>query len=225
VQNESGYVRTTMRRTIVKVLLVGLLVMLASAGAIFAASPGGSQSNKTKGVTIQVNPSSRTADQGNSVSYSVSLTSVNGFSGAITPTVSGLPGSTTAAYAPASATLTSGKSATVTLTVATSAFTPEGKSDLTIATAGGASQATGVVVQLYVQSSKKTFSISGNLITPLAPGATIPLNLSFANPNNKSLGLTSLSVSITGITRTPAAGAAGRHAPTRILRSRGGKLT
>jgi hypothetical protein len=155
-----------------------------------------------------VNPSSRTVDRGGSVSYSVSLTSVNGFSGTVTPTVSGLPASTTAAYAPASATLTSGKSATVTLTVTTSASTPEGKSDLTIATAGGASQATGVVVQLYVQSSKKTFSISGNLTTQLTPGATIPLNLSITNPNNKGLALTSLSVSVSGITRTQAAVAA-----------------
>ncbi|MDR7161850.1 hypothetical protein [Arthrobacter sp. BE255] len=210
MQNESGYFRTAMRRTTtaVKVLLVGLLVMLVSAGTIFAAGQGGSQGNK-QGVTIQVNPSSRTVDRGEPVSYSVSLTAANGFSGSITPTVSGLPANTTAAFAPASVTPGSGKTATVVLTVATSATTPEGKSDLTIATAAGASQAAGVVVQLYVQSSKKTFSISGNLGAPLTPGATIPLNLSFSNANNKSLALSSLSVSIAGITRTQAAVAAG----------------
>lgn len=211
MQNESGYFRTAMRRTTtaVKVLLVGFLVMLVSAGTIFAASQGGSQGNKTKGVTIQVNPTSRTVDRGDPVSYSVSLTSVNGFSGSVTPTVSGLPASTTAAFAPASVTLGSGKTATVVLTVATSATTPEGKADLTIATAAGASQATGVVVQLHVQSSKKTFSISGNLGSPLTPGATIPLNVSFANTNNKGLALSSLSVTIASITRTQAAVAAG----------------
>jgi hypothetical protein len=201
VQNESGYFRTT---TAVKVLLVGLLVMLVSAGTLFAASQG----SKTKGVTVQANPSTRTVDQGDPVTYAVSLTSTNGFSGTVTPTVSGLPPSTTAVFAPASVTLASGKSATVTLTVATSASTPEGKADLTIATAAGTSQATGVVVQLVVQSSKKIFSISGNLTTPLTPGATVPLNLSIANPNNKGLALTSLSVSITGITRTQNAVAA-----------------
>ncbi|MEW9871936.1 hypothetical protein [Arthrobacter sp. HS15c] len=210
MQNESGYFRTAMRRTTtaVKVLLVGLLVMLVSAGTIFAASQGGSQGNK-QGVTIQVNPSSRTVDRGDAVSYSVSLTSANGFSGSVTPTVSGLPASTTAAFGPAPVTLGSGKTATVVLTVTTSATTPEGKSDLTIATAAGASQAAGVVVQLYVQSSKKTFSISGNLGTTLTPGAAIPLNLSVSNPNNKGLALSSLSVSIAGITRTPGAVAAG----------------
>lgn len=189
-------------------LLVGLLVMLVSAGTIFAASQGGSQGNKAKGVIIQMNPSSRTVGRGEPVSYSVSLTSTNGFSGSVTPTVLGLPANTTAAFAPASVALASGKTATVTLTVATSASTPEGKADLTIATAAGTSQATGIVAQLFVQSSKKTFDISGDLGTPLTPGATVPLNLSLGNSNNKSLALNSLSVSITGITRTQAAVAA-----------------
>lgn len=207
VQNDSGYFRTVMRRTTTaaKVLLVGLVVMLVSAGTIFAASQGGSQGNKIKGVTIQVNPSSRTIDRGDPVNYSVSLTSTNGFSGSVTPSVSGLPASTSAAFAPTSVTLASGKTATVTLTVATSASTPDGKADLTIATAAGASQAAAVVVQLYVQSSKKTFSISGNLGAQLTPGARVPLNLAFANPNNKSLALNSLSVSITGVTRIQSA--------------------
>jgi hypothetical protein len=210
VQNTSGYFRTATRRTTtaVKVLLLGLLVMFVSAGSIFAASQGGSQGNKS-GVTIQVSPSTRTADQGGTASYTVSLTSTNGYSGNVTPTVSGLPANTTAAFAPTSVTLTSGKSTTVTLTVATQATTPDGKADLTIATGAGTSQATGVVVQLIVPASKKTFTISGNLGTPLSPGATIPLNLTITNPNNKSLALSSLFVSVASVTRTQAAVAAG----------------
>jgi len=192
----------------VKVLLLGLLVMFVSAGSIFAASQGGNQGNKA-GVTIQVNPSTRTADQGSSASYAVSLTSASGYSGSVTPTVSGLPASTTAAFSPSSVTLTSGKSAAVTLTVVTQATTPDGKADLTIATAAGISQATGVVVQLIVQASRKTFTISGNLGTPLSPGATIPHNLSISNPNNKSLALSSLTVSVASVSRTQAALAAG----------------
>lgn len=203
MQNTSGYFRTA-----VKVLLVGLLVMFVSAGSIFAASQGGNQGNKS-GVTIQVNPATRTVDQGGTASYAASLTSANGFSGNVTPTVSGLPANTTAAFAPSFVTLTSGKSATVTLTVVTQATTPDGKADLTIATAAGTSQASGVVVQLVVQASKKTFTISGNLGVPLSPGATVPLNLSITNPNNKSLALSSLSVSVASVTRTQAAVAAG----------------
>ncbi len=215
MQNESGYFRTIMRRTTTaaKVLLVGLAVMLVSAGTIFAAGQGGSQGSTTKGVTIQVNPASRTVDRGDPVSYSVSLSSNNGFSGSVTPTISGLPASTTAAFAPAAVTLASGKTATVTLTVTTTATTPDGKADLTVgATAGaaaGASQPAAVVVQLIVQSSNKTFSISGNLYPHLSPGATAPLNLTINNPTNKDLALTSLSVAITAINRTPAAVAAG----------------
>ncbi|MDQ0118409.1 hypothetical protein AB0280_00810 [Pseudarthrobacter sp902506025] len=210
MQNESGAVRAAVRRTTtsVRVLLVGLLITFASAGTIFAASQGGSQGNKA-GVTIQVNPASRTVNQGDSVSYTVSLTSANGFNGSVTPTVSGLPAGTTAAFAPSSVTLTSGKSASVALTVATQATTALGKADLTIATAANASQTTGVLVQLIVQAATKTFTISGNLDPPLTPGASMPLNLSFINPNNKALALSSLSVSITSITRTKAAVAAG----------------
>jgi hypothetical protein len=192
----------------VKVLVL-LLLLLISAGTIAAASQGGSQGNKAKGVTIQVNPSSRTVERGDPVNYSVSLTSTNGFSGGVSPTVSGLPASTTAVFAPASVMLASGKTATFTLTVATSANTPDGKADLTIGTAAGAGQADAVVVQLIVQSSNKTFSISGNLGTQLTPGSTLPLNLSISNPNNKNLALSSLSVAITAINRTPAAVAVG----------------
>jgi hypothetical protein len=215
VQNESGYFRTIMRRTTTaaKVLLVGLVMMLLSAGTIFAASQAGSQGDKAKAVTLQINPASRTVDQGDSVTYTLSLTSANGFGGTVTPTITGLPASTTAAFAPESVTLASGKSATVTLTVSTSATTPDSKSDLTVGAtipgAAGVSQPTAVVVQLQVKASNKTFSISGNLRTQLTPGATVPVNLAIANPNNKGLALTSLSVSITAITRTPAAVAAG----------------
>ena len=211
MHHESGTVNKTRHRTstALKALMVGLLVMLASAGTIFAASQGGSQSNKTRGVTIQVNPSSRTVNQGDPATYTVSLTSVNGYSGTVTPTLAGLPASSTAAFAPASVALASGKTTTLTLTVATSAATPDGKADLTIATAGGDNQAAAVVVQLYVQATKKTFGISGNLGSALTPGATVPLNLSFTNPNTKSLALNSVSVSISSIARTPAAVAAG----------------
>jgi len=190
------------------VLLTGLLITLVSAGTIFAASQDASQGNKTTVVTIQVNPSSRTTGQKDSVSYPVSLTANNAFSDTVTPTVSGLPANTTAAFTPASVALAPGKTATVLLTVVTSDSPPEGKSDLTIATAAGPSQATGIVVQLYVQSSRKTFGLSGDLGAPLSPGATVPLNLSISNPNNKSLSLSGLSVSITGISRTQAAIAA-----------------
>jgi hypothetical protein len=188
-----------------KVLIMGLLITLASAGTIFAAGLSGSQSTKNKAVVIQANPASRTLNQGDSASYTVSFTSANGFSGTVTPTVAGLPANTTAAFAPASVALSAGGTATVTLTVVTSATTPDGRAELAIATAAGDSQAAAVVVQLFVQPTKKTFSIAGDLSQPLSPGATVPLNLSFSNSNDKSLALNSLSVSIASVTRTQAA--------------------
>ncbi|MDQ0633168.1 hypothetical protein QFZ40_001077 [Arthrobacter pascens] len=185
-------------------ILAGLLVLAVSAGATFA----GTLSNKTTDVTIQVNHSRRTTGQNNSVSYPVSLTSNKGFSDTVTPTVSGLPANTTAAFAPASVVVAPGKTATVLLTVVTADSPPEGKAELTIATAAGTNQAAGVAVQLDVQSSGRTLTFSGDLGAPLSPGSSVPLNLSIYNPNNETLSLNGLSVSITDISRTEAAVAA-----------------
>jgi hypothetical protein len=53
-----------------------------------------------------------------------------------------------------------------------------------------------------------TVVFSGDPGVPLSPGATVPLDLSISNPNDKSLPLNGFSVSITGISQTPAAIAA-----------------
>ena len=192
-----------------KALLVGLLIIPTSAGAILVASQGPSQGNKATGVTIQASPSSQVISLNDSVIYPVSLTANNDFSGTISPTVSGLPVHTTAAFTPTTVQLAPGKTATILLTVMTSDSPAQGQAELTIATAASPSQATGITVQLNVQpSTNKTFAFSGDLDTPLSPGATVPLNVSISNPNNKTLTLNSLSVSITGIRRTEAALAA-----------------
>jgi len=48
----------------------------------------------------------------------------------------------------------------------------------------------------------KNFAISGNLSGLLAPGRTLPLQLSLTNPNKKSISVTNLSVTLQGVTRT-----------------------
>jgi len=53
-----------------------------------------------------------------------------------------------------------------------------------------------------------TVVFSGDPGVPLSPGATVPLDLSISNPNDKSLSLNRMSVSITGISQTQAAVAA-----------------
>jgi hypothetical protein len=115
--------------------------------------------------TLTVSPTSRTAMQGQSVTYTVTLTAVNGFNSPVTLGVSGLPGDTTGTFDPASVTPTV-QGATSTLTISTSgtgagalsgririsrAPTPTGTFTFTVAGSGGGltRQATG---QLIVQS-------------------------------------------------------------------------
>ncbi len=47
----------------------------------------------------------------------------------------------------------------------------------------------------------KTFSISGNAPITLIPGAGTPLNLTIANPNNYSITVTSITVTISSVTK------------------------
>lgn len=107
---------------------------------------------------LAASPASRTVAQGQSTTYAVTLTSVNGFSSAVTPSVSGLPAGASGSFSATPVTPTAGGAST-TLTVTTtgtggvsatttttgtdgeSATTPPGTSTLTITgTGGGVSQ-------------------------------------------------------------------------------------
>src|SRR5262249_4039827 len=68
---------------------------------------------RTPDFTVTASPASQTVSVGGSTTYAVSVTAVNGFSGAVLLSVTGLPAGTSAAFNPASIT-TSGSS---TLTV------------------------------------------------------------------------------------------------------------
>lgn len=209
MHNQPGSLRPSIRRArvAVKVLLLGVIVMLTSAGSLFAANPNGSQSGQ-KGIVVQVNPGSRAVTQGESVSYPIAVASSNGFSGAVTLSVSGLPSGATAAFSPASPTLTAGSTVQVTMTVGTSPDTPANKFDLTVVGKSGQIQSAGALTQLQVQQSIKQFSLSGNLSGLLAPGYSRALDLQIANPNNKNIALSALQVSIAEVVRTPGAMAA-----------------
>lgn len=78
-------------------------------------------------------PGSQTVTAGKSASSTVSVSPVNGFSGAVKLTVSGLPAKATATFTPA--TVAAGGSAT--LSIATAAATPAGSYTLTITGTSG----------------------------------------------------------------------------------------
>ncbi|MGC2696060.1 MAG: protease pro-enzyme activation domain-containing protein [Candidatus Angelobacter sp.] len=78
--------------------------------------------------TLAASPASQTVNQGNSVSYTVTQTALNGYAGVVTLSATGLPTGATATFTPATIT----GSGTSSLTIATTATTPLGSYTLTI---------------------------------------------------------------------------------------------
>jgi len=99
--------------------------------------------------TLLATPSSQTVNPGGGTSYSVSTSAVNGFTGTISLSVSGLPANATGTFNPTSVSV--GGSAT--LTIATASSTPTGSSTLTIKGAGSSLTNTTTATLIVMSSS------------------------------------------------------------------------
>ena len=101
-------------------------------------SPGG-----VPDFTIGATPSSQTVVQGNSTTYTVTISALNGFNSNVSFNVSGLPTGASSNFNPSSVT----GSGTSTMTITTSGSTPSGTYPLTITgTSGGMVHSTGVTL-------------------------------------------------------------------------------
>ncbi|MFE4198681.1 hypothetical protein ACFRJ9_22765 [Paenarthrobacter sp. NPDC056912] len=197
-----------------RAVVLGALIVLAVVASLGASGgqgngQGTAQAKVSGGISVKLSPSSRSTDQGQSAAFSLTASSLGGFAGPVTFSISGLPAGTTAAWSPSSVVLSSGSSAKVTLTISTSPTTPAGKSDFSVTGSSGSVQSSAEKGQLHVQEVKRSFAISGSLTGPLSPGVSQPLDLQISNPEGKSLAVTNLSVSIAQVVRTAAAVAAG----------------
>jgi hypothetical protein len=93
------------------------------------------QSNGTSGdFSLAATPSSQTVTAGNSTSYTVTVSPLNGFTGPVSLSASGLPSGGTASFNPASI---SGGSGSSTLTISTINSTPASTSTITISGTSG----------------------------------------------------------------------------------------
>ncbi|MGC9001283.1 PQQ-binding-like beta-propeller repeat protein, partial [Caldisericum sp.] len=99
--------------------------------------------------SISVTPSSQSVTPGSSTTYTVTLTSLNGFNNSVSLSISSvLPSGVTALFTPTSVTPTT-SGATSTLTISTSSSTPAGSSTITInASGGGVTHSTQVVLEV-----------------------------------------------------------------------------
>ncbi|WP_347108903.1 hypothetical protein AAHB33_19005 [Paenarthrobacter sp. S56] len=190
-----------------RAVILAVLVALVPVAAIAAASGQGTATKATKGITVTLSPSSRSTDQGLSVTYTVAATSTGGFTGPVTFSATGLPAGATGAWSASSVNLASGGTSQVTLTVSTSPSTPAAKTDFTVTGTSGSIQSS-APAQLQVQEVKRTFGVTGS-VAGLAPGTSKPMDLQMSNATGKSIDVSNLSVAISQVVRTPAAVAAG----------------
>jgi uncharacterized membrane protein len=118
---------------------------------------------------VSATPGTRTVTQGTGTSYSVTVGAVNGFTGQVNLSATGLPSSASAMFTPASV----NGAGTSTLDVTTAATTPTGTWTVTIVgTSGAVTRSTSVSLTV----TGATYSLSG-VISPAGDGAGATVNL------------------------------------------------
>lgn len=119
--------------------------------------------------SVSVTPSSQTVTAGNGTTYTVTVGSINGFSGSVSLSASGLPAGATAAFNPTSVNAPGSS----TLTVTTSGSTPAGTSTLTITGTSG-SLVHSTTATLIVNTPQPPPAPTG--LTPTAGNAQVALS-------------------------------------------------
>src|SRR5215472_1398170 len=129
----------------------------------------------TPDFAVAVSPASQTVSVGGSITYAVSVTAMNGFSGTVSLGVTGLPAGIAASFNPASI-AASGSS---TLTVSSSATAPAGAATLVVAGAGGGiNHSTAVTLNVGgVQQPGSTGTIHFHLLLGVSTGPQDSLTL------------------------------------------------
>ncbi len=141
---------------------------------------------------LSATPSSQTVTQGNSTTYTATVTPVNGYAGTVALSATGLPTGATASFNPASI---SGGSGTSTLTITTSSTTPANSYTLTITgndSSAGLSHSTSVA--LVVNQVQQCVTAGASWQNSVMPNQTGTFMVSFdatpsASPINSVIAL------------------------------------
>jgi hypothetical protein len=167
--------------------------------------------------TMSANPTSASVSAGQTATFTITITPITGFTGAVSFTASttssagscssGLPTGALCSFNPASVTLDGIHAANVTLTITTMAnmTLPTGAQSITVTGTSGTSGSNSTPVSLTVTASTETFTLSTTASTfPVAVGGTaaIPITVNstngFINTSNNTTILP-LTYSCTGI--------------------------
>jgi Abnormal spindle-like microcephaly-assoc'd, ASPM-SPD-2-Hydin/PQQ-like domain len=147
--------------------------------------------------SFSASPASQVVMPGNSTNYNVNVTGLNGFTGAVTFSVSGLPAGASATFTPASINGTGSS----TLTVFTTSSTPAGTSTLTISSSSGMLAHTASVTLVVSASPVPVAQIAptavafGNQVEGTTSAARM---VTLSNSGNAALNISSMSIGGTG---------------------------
>ncbi len=168
--------------------------------------------------TLSASPSMQTVTAGNSTSYTLTLTSVNGFNNLVTLSVTTWPTGSSGTFTPAQLTVSS--THTSTLSVATQTTMTEGTYTITINANGGS-----VTQSASIQITVNAPSISDFALTPL--GET---QMTVIAGNPASFGITATSIgafasSITFSYASTPSGISGAFSPSSVTLTAGGSAS
>ena len=171
----------------------GALVHSATATLVVSAPP-------VPDYSLSATPASSTVVQGSGTSYAVTITRTNGFAGAVSFTVSGLPAGAAGSFSPNPSSTTSS-----TLSVTTATTTPTGSYPLTITgTSGSLTHSTGVTL---VVNAPADYALSAS---PASSSVSAGAGTSYAVTITRSGGFAgAVTFSVAGLP----AGAAGTFSP------------
>jgi uncharacterized membrane protein len=162
--------------------------------------------------SVAATPSSRTVTVGASTTYTFSTTAINGFTGSVSLSASGLPTGATSAFSPTSIT----GSGSSTLTVTTASSTPAGTYTLTLTGVSG-SLTHSTTVTLVVQATSFSLAVSpSSVTTAIGSSATYTVTTTAINGFN---GVVTLSVV------TPPSNSSASFSPATITGSGSSTLT
>jgi uncharacterized membrane protein len=152
--------------------------------------------------SLNVSPSTQTVTQDDATTYNVSITRLNGFTGAVSLTVAGLPKKATASFTPATIP-TSGTTSQLSLTIEKNADT----GTFTLIVTGTSGSITKTATMTLNVEKKQQFLISGNAHDVLVPGMTTKIDLKLTNLNSFTIRVSPLNVSVEEQTTKPGCGA------------------